>query len=81
MSVNTAELLRHKGSIEENHLKKIINIDLSESSISIKSKYHNAEDLKTLLKRHTNKLTILSLNIDSLISECYKNKNDDCFSL
>ena len=69
MSVNTEEFLRHKGSIEQNDLTKIINIDLNESSISIKSKYHNADDLKTFLKRHTNKLTILSLNIDSLSSK------------
>ena len=69
MSVNTEEFLRHKGGIEKNDLTKIINIDLNESSISIKSKYHNVDDLKTFLKRHTNKLTILSLNIDSLSSK------------
>ena len=68
MSVNTEEFLRHKGGIEENDLTKMLNIDLSESS-SIKSKYHNVEDLKTFLKRHTNKLTSLSLNIDSLSSK------------
>ena len=61
--------LRHKGGIVENDLTKIINIDISESSISIKSKYHNVDDLKTFLKRHTNKLTILSINIDSLSSK------------
>ena len=65
MSVNTREFLRHKGGIEENDLTKMINIDISESSISIKSKYHNVDDLKIFLKRHTNKFTILSINIDS----------------
>ena len=52
MSVNTEEFLRHKGGIEENDLTKIINIDLNESSISIKSKYHNVDDLNISKKAH-----------------------------
>ena len=72
MSVNTEEVVRHKGGIEENDLTKIINIDISESSINIKSTHHNVDDLKTFLKRHTYKLTILSLNIDSLSSKIYE---------
>ena len=71
MSVNTVQFLRYKGSIEENDVTNIINIDPSESCTNIKTKYHNVEDLNAFLKRHTNMLTVLGLNIDSLSSKMY----------
>ena len=65
MSTNTEEFIRFKGGIDANDLTKITYIDHEETFIIAQTKYYSVEDLKVFLDKHSNKLTILSLNVDS----------------
>ena len=69
MSISTDDFLRFKGGIEQNDFTKILNLGADENTVRAKSLYHNADDLKNFLAKNTKKITVLSLNIDSLNSK------------
>ena len=69
MSINTEEFIRFKGGLLRNNLANIIHVDHSESPVTVHTKYYNVEDFSEFLDKHKTKLTILSLNIDSLNSK------------
>ena len=69
MSINTEEFLRFKGGLIRNNLANIIHVDHSESPVTVHTKCYNVEDFSEFLDKHKTKLTILSLNIDSLNSK------------
>ena len=69
MSINTEEFLRFKGGLLRNNLANIIHVDHSESPVTVHTKYCNVEDFSEFLDKQKTKLTILSLNIDSLNSK------------
>ena len=50
-------------------MANIIHVDHSESPVTVHTKYYNVEDFSEFLDKHKTKLTILSLNIDSLNSK------------
>ena len=66
MSISTNDFLRFKGGIEQNDFTKILNLDSDENTIRVKTLYHNVDDLKNFLAKNSKKITVLSLNIDSL---------------
>ena len=66
MSISTDDFLRFKGGVEQNDFTKIVNLGADENTVRAKSLYHNVDDLKNFL---TKKMTVLSLNIDSLNSK------------
>ena len=72
MSINTEEFLRFKCGLLRNNLANIIHVAHSESHVTVHTKYYNVEDLSEFLDKYKTKLTILSLNIESLNS-----KSDD----
>ena len=51
-----------------NNLANIIHVDHSENPVTVHTKYYNVEDFSEFFDKHKTKLTILSLNIDSLNS-------------
>ena len=69
MSISTDDFLRFKGGIEQNDFTKILNLGADENTVRAKSLYHNVDDLKNFLTKNKNKITVLSLNIDSLNSK------------
>ena len=71
MSISTDDFLRFKGGVEQNDFTKILNLCADENTVRAKSLYHNVDDLKNFLTKNT-KITVLSLNIDSLNSKCDK---------
>ena len=52
-----------------NNLANILHVDHIESPVTVHTKYYTVEDLSEFLDKQKNKLTILSLNIDSLNSK------------
>ena len=69
MSLNAEEFLKFKGGLLRNNLANILHVDHGESPVTVHTKYYTVEDLSEFLDKHRNKLTILSLNIDSLNSK------------
>ena len=66
MSINSEDFLRHNGGLSKNDLTRVLNLDNNEYLIKLKSEYYSVEELCCFLDKHNNKLTLLSLNIDSL---------------
>lgn len=61
------ELLCNRGGINVNDLTKTVNLDTFEVQYpGAKTKYFNLEDIKDFLSKHSNLLTIFSLNIESI---------------
>ena len=56
MTLNSEDILRHRGGIQENDLTKIINVDNFELCSKTKTKYYDTEGLHGFLKKHNNKL-------------------------
>ena len=50
-------------------MANIIHVDHSESPVTVHTKYYNVEDFSEFLDKDKTKLTIISLNIDSLNSK------------
>ena len=69
MSLNAEEFLKFKGGLLRNNLANILHVDHGESPVTVHTKYYTVEDLSEFLDKHKHKLTILSLNIDSLNSK------------
>ena len=69
MSISTDDFLRFKGGVEQNDFAKILNLGADGNTVRAKSLYHNVDDLKNFLTENTKKITVLSLNIDSLNSK------------
>jgi hypothetical protein len=69
MTLNNDDILKHRGGTAQNDFTNTINLEHFEMSNQNKSKYYDTDGLKTFLNKHKNKLTILSLNIDSLYSK------------
>ena len=69
MSISTEDFLRFKGGVEQNDFTKILNLGSDENTVRAKSLYHNVDVLKNFLTKNTKKITVLSLNIDSLNSK------------
>ena len=68
MSINSEDFLRHKGGLSKNDLTKVLNLDNNGNLIKLKSEYYSVDELCCFLDKHHNKLTLLSLNINSLNS-------------
>ena len=69
MSISTNDFLRFKGGVEQNDFTKILNLDSGENTVRVKTLYHNVDDLKNFFAKNSKKITVLSLNIDSLNSK------------
>ena len=69
MSISTDDFLRFIGGVVQNDFTKILNLGGDENSVRAKILYHNVDDLKNFLAKNTKKITVLSLNIDSLNSK------------
>ena len=69
MSISTNDFLRFKGGVEQNDFTKILNLCSDENTVRVKTLYHNVDDLKNFLAKNSKKITVLSLNIDSLNSK------------
>jgi exonuclease III len=69
MTLNGENILQHRGGSENNDLTNLTHLDFLDLHTTAKSKYYDDTGLKNFLQKHKSKLTILSLNVDSLYSK------------
>jgi hypothetical protein len=69
MALEYDDILQHRGGMLNNDLTKKLNLNHFEISAKMKSKYYDTLGFSQFLLKHSNKLTILSLNIASLHSK------------
>ena len=65
-SIITDDFLKYKGGILRNDLNTLLDIEHTDGSIPNKTKYCNSADLSYFIKSHNNKLSVFSLNVNSL---------------
>ena len=62
----TDDFFKYKGGILRNDLNTLLDIEHTNGSIPNKTKYYNSADLSYFIKTHNNKLSVFSLNVNSL---------------
>ena len=69
MTLNSDLILKYRGGTINNDLTNTTNLEFFEMPTKSKSKYYDTDGLISFLLKHKNKITVLSINIDSLNSK------------